>query len=51
MEGRTEHAMVVFDGLEDVQGVYTLDNGPLFIDGQDQDSTFLNGYSMANNQY
>jgi hypothetical protein len=36
-------------GLEDVQGVYTLDNGPLF--SQEQDSHFLNGYSMANNRY
>ena len=38
-------------GLEHVQDVYTLDNGPVFSQDRDQDSPFLNGYSMANNRY
>jgi hypothetical protein len=37
--------------LKDVQGVYTLDNSPLFSQDQDEESPFFNGYSMANNRY
>jgi hypothetical protein len=37
--------------LRDVQGVYTLDNSPLFCQDQDEESPFFNGYSMANSRY
>ena len=37
--------------LKDVQGVYTLDNSPLFSQDQDEESPFFDGYSMANNRY